>query len=142
MTGNKQTETMQKMHQLFSAGKLTEVLELVTSDVQVVVPALGATFTGRDGFMQFMRGFKDAFPDIQIAHQRAIASGDDVAIEFVWSGTHTGPLATPQGAIPPTGKSVSGARVCELVRFKDGKVASLTNYQDVGTWMRQLGLVK
>jgi steroid delta-isomerase-like uncharacterized protein len=91
--------------------------------------------------MSFMKSFKDAFPDIHITVTNQVASDDQVVNECTWSGTHSGPLASPDGEIPPTGKQVSGAQFCEVWRITDGKIARLVNYQDVATWLRQLGLM-
>src|SRR5439155_25479150 len=110
-------------------------------DVEVVLIPFGQTFHGREGFRQFMAGFKQAFPDLAVTVTNQVASEDQVVNEFRWRGTHTGPLMSPQGEIPPTGKPVEGAVVCEVLGIRNGKVASLRNYQDVSTWLRQLGLV-
>ena len=88
-----------------------------------------------------MTGFERAFPDLNITVDNQVATDDMVVNECSWTGTHTGPLASPAGDIPPTGKKVSGARFCEVWKIKDGKLKSLTNYQDMATWLRQLGLV-
>jgi predicted ester cyclase len=34
----------------------------------------------------------------------AVASGNATALELTWKGTHTGPLVTAAGTIPPSGK--------------------------------------
>ena len=105
----------------------------------VLVP-FGQTFHGRDGFTGFMQGFKGAFPDIRISVTNQVATDDQVVSEFTARGTHTGSLQTPAGAIPPTGRTVDFI-VCEVMRIKHGRIASLHNYQDAASIMRQLGLM-
>jgi predicted ester cyclase len=68
-----------------------------------------------------------------------IASGDVVVVEFTGRGTHTGPLVTSMGEIPATGRSLT-LKLCDVVEFKDGKVASQRTYFDTGSMMAQLGL--
>jgi steroid delta-isomerase-like uncharacterized protein len=130
----------QKVYQLFSSDQFEKVLALTTEDVEVVLTPFGQTFHGREGFANFMQGFKGAFPDLQITeitHQ--VVTDNDIVSEFKARGTHTGPLMTPAGAIPPTGRSVDFT-VCEVWSVKSGQVASIRNYQDAASLMRQLGL--
>ncbi|MFN0035319.1 MAG: ester cyclase, partial [Saprospiraceae bacterium] len=118
-----------------------EVANLAADNIQVVNYATGQTFNGKDEFRNFMSGFKTAFPDLVIKHTNVFEGGDGyVALEFEGEGTHTGPLAGPGGTIPPTGKKVKFI-VCETHRVMNGKIASIHNYQDSGSLMRQLGLM-
>jgi steroid delta-isomerase-like uncharacterized protein len=129
-----------RMYQLFSDDKFDDVLPLTTEDIEAVLIPFGQTFHGREGFVNFMRGFKSAFPDLRIDVTNQVATEDQVVNEFIARGTHIGPLQTPAGEIPPTGRNVDFV-VCEVLRIKDGKVASLHNYQDAASLMRQLGLL-
>jgi steroid delta-isomerase-like uncharacterized protein len=130
-----------KAHQLFSENKFEEVVSLAADNIQVVNYATGQTFNGKDEFRGFMSSFKSAFPDLIIKHTLVFEDANgNVALEFEGEGTHTGPLASPGGAIPPTGKKVKFL-VCETHRIVNGKIASIHNYQDSGSLMRQLGLM-
>ena len=130
-----------KIHDLFSANKFDDVLNLAADNIQVINYATGQTFNGKSEFRNFMSGFKTAFPDLVIKHTN-VFQGDNgyVALEFEATGTQTGPLAGPGGEIPPSGKSVK-LMVCEIHHVVDGKIASIHNYQDSGSLMRQLGLM-
>ena len=101
----------------------------------------GRTFRSHAGFREFMDSFKTAFPDLTVTVTNQVATDEQVVNECTWQGTHTGPLMSLAGEIPPTGKTVTGAQFCEVWRLKGGKMASLHNYQDVSRWLRQLGLV-
>ena len=59
--------------------------------------------------------------------------------EFLVCGTHTGPMQTPDGVIPATGKSVE-IRSCRIVEIEGDKVKSIRQYYDMMTMMQQLGL--
>jgi steroid delta-isomerase-like uncharacterized protein len=141
MTTKDNVRLSAELHAAFSEGKLESCLEVASDDIEVVFQAAGQTARGREGFLQFMQGFKTAFPDIVIHHTNAFAAGDQVAVEFTWSGTHTGPLATPAGSIPPTGRKVSDGKVCEIMTWRDGRVTRIVNYQDFGSVLRQLGVL-
>jgi steroid delta-isomerase-like uncharacterized protein len=134
-------ELCRRIYDLFSQGQLEAAMAFAADDCEVSLLAFGQTFRGKEGFLRFMKGFHDAFPDIRVTVTRQIVEGDVTVNECTWKATHTGPLMSPTGAIPPTGKPVMGARFCEVWRFRDGKMVELVNYQDASTWLRQLGLV-
>jgi steroid delta-isomerase-like uncharacterized protein len=125
----------------FNKGDLTGAKALAQNDAKIELIALGQSFDGPDGFMTFMQVFKTAFPDIKIVIESQVATASEVVNECSWSGTHAGPIMGPAGEIPATGKRVTGARFCEVWSVKNGKLSRLANYQDVSSWMRQLGLL-
>jgi steroid delta-isomerase-like uncharacterized protein len=138
---NANIELVHRLHGLFNEGRLPEAAELVHADMLTDFVAGGQQIPGRDGFVGFMSMFKTAFPDLVIRTRNEFGSGDSVVIECEWTGTHRGPLVTPMGTIPATGRRVEKARFCEVYRIRDGRIASMVNYQDLSTWMRgELGL--
>ena len=52
----------------------------------------------------------------------------------------TGPLQTPAGTIPATGKTLQ-LRFAEVFEMRDGKIKTTRAYWDTATLMRQLGLM-
>jgi len=129
-----------RLYQQFNEGQLEAVLAMAAEDVDIVLYPLGQTFKGREGFNQFMHGFHDAFPDMKVEVKNQVASDESVVNEFVARGTHTAPLMTPNGPVPPTGRKVE-LNVCEVWNIRDGQLAGLHNYQDMASLMRQLGLI-
>lgn len=129
-----------EIYAAFSKGDYDTVLAHTNEDVVAVLTPFGQTFNGKEGFMQFMQGFKGAMPDIEIVVTNQIVTDNTVTTEFIAKGTNTGPLQTPAGPIPPTGK-VAEWPVCEVWEVRDGKLSALRNYQDIATMLRQLGLV-
>lgn len=124
----------------FSHNDFDGVLARTNEDVEVVSTATGQTFRGDQEFIQFMKGFKTAFPDLTLEVTNQAATDDQVVSEFVAKGNHTGPLMSPAGEIPPTGRYAEWP-VCEVWQVRDGKLAKITNYQDSATMLRQLGLI-
>jgi predicted ester cyclase len=89
----------------------------------------------------YVEGFIKAFPDLHFELIDKVAQGDLVAVTWMSSGTHTGPLQTPTGdTLPPTNKksSVPGS---SIYRFKNGKITSSAVYWDMVTLLAQLGLM-
>lgn len=66
----------------------------------------GMEFHGPDASADGVKVFKVAFPDLTGEVIRLLTGATDAAAEIVWRGTHTGPLATPTGTIPATGKPI------------------------------------
>jgi steroid delta-isomerase-like uncharacterized protein len=93
---------------------------------------------GRDAIVAAYQAWKTAMPDVQGRVTGAYTSGDKVALELVWEGTHTGPLETPAGTIPASGRSqkTPGMMTVEVV---NGKIQSSGNYFDMLTFLQQIG---
>ena len=107
-------------------------------DVEFVLPG-GITLRGRDDVGRYTQTIWTAFPDGALAFGQQILGDDAAATEVVFTGTHTGPMNTPNGPVPPTGKRVSLHSV-SILRIKDGLVASEHVYLDQLELMSQLGL--
>ncbi|WP_448627517.1 ester cyclase [Geodermatophilus sp. URMC 64] len=91
-------------------------------------------------WVEFSRGFAAAMPDGRHSVTNVVQDGDRFAIEGTWTGTHTGPLATPQGEVPPTGRTVT-MPFCAVATQRDDRLAQVTVYLDQLGMLAQLGLV-
>ena len=108
-------------------------------DVEVVLPG-GVTLRGRDELGHYTRALWAAFPDGDLAFGERIFGDDTAATEVTFSGTHAGPLPTPNGPVPPTGRRVRLHSV-SILRIDDGLIASEHVYLDQLELLTQLGLV-
>src|SRR5690606_10190710 len=70
--------TAHRIHELFCQDRLSEVLDLCAPDVEVELVPAGSVAGGRDGFLGFMKLFKDAFPDIDIRWENHVAGQGQV----------------------------------------------------------------
>ena len=107
-------------------------------DVVTVTP--GGTMEGLDAFMALGDAFMTAAPDQWITAEHIYEVGDTIISEGVYGGTHTGPLATPDGVIPATGRSFQFP-YCEVHQVRDGKFVHTRIYWDNMGFMAQLGLL-
>jgi len=107
-------------------------------DVEFMIPG-GITLRGRDDVGRYTQTIWTAFPDGALTFGQQILGDDAAATEVVFTGTQTGPMNTPNGPIPPTGKRVKLHSV-SILRIKDGLVASEHVYLDQLELMSQLGL--
>jgi ketosteroid isomerase-like protein len=71
-------------------------------------------------------------------HHPLRAGGDDAAIEGYFRGTHSGPLPSPQGPIPATGRQFE-LRFCGLGRVRDDRISEVHVYFDSMSIMTQVG---
>ncbi|MCI0526745.1 MAG: ester cyclase [Nitrospira sp.] len=140
MSNQTNSHLTHQLHDLFSQGKHEEVLAMADDNIETVAYALGMNVRGKAAFRDFFLSFANAFPDITIHPKNTFESGDQVCVEFDAYGTNTGPLMTPAGAVPPTGRKVT-FNVCEVHEWKNGKLTRIANYQDATSLMRQLGLL-
>jgi ketosteroid isomerase-like protein len=95
---------------------------------------------GLDPFREYLGTFKRAMPDARAIVEKAVESGDTVAVEGRFTGTHTGPLATDDGDVQPTGAAVD-LRFADVSQVRDGKIVAYHTYYDQLGLLTQLGLM-
>jgi steroid delta-isomerase-like uncharacterized protein len=93
---------------------------------------------GVNDIMDAWRGWATALPDSNASLDRVSVSGNTVTLEITWRGTHRGPLQTPTGALPASGRKMD-IRACQVVDVADGKVQAVRHYFDMATLLQQLG---
>jgi len=96
------------------------------------VPAAPGLQGMKEGFDRIL----NAFPDIQLTIDDAIAEDDQVVTRWTSRGTHRGELL----GIPATGKEVtqSGA---SIFRLANARIVELWFYPDNMSLMQQLGVI-
>lgn len=75
-----------------------------SADAEMVAPA--GTFVGRESVLGFLGVFQGAFSDGRLTVNSWVVEGEYAAVEGVFAGTHDGVLQSPNGEVPPTGKSI------------------------------------
>ncbi len=97
-------------------------------------------FRGREAIVQYWERFFAAFPDLNGRDEFKAESGDTAINEWWFSGTNSGPLETPEGTMPATGKQVKLGG-CDALTVHEGRIRSHRAYYDQLGLMTQLGLV-
>jgi len=110
----------------------------MTSNTFLESPRIQAR--GPEEIIQYVRGVKEAYPDIRATATNVLACGNTLVRELTWEGTHAGPMKTPQGTIPPTNRPITFKGVVVLEASNDGKVVALREYYDRASIMAQLGI--
>jgi steroid delta-isomerase-like uncharacterized protein len=118
------------------------VAELYTEDAVLVDNSTGDRVQSRKAIEEWYAVYLRAFPDVTVQYHNVFGSGDMAAGEWITRGTHTGPLATPQGEIAPTGKRVE-LRGCSISKFAPGGIMLTedSNYFDSASLLQQLGVM-
>ena len=93
------------------------------------------TFTHADGMAE-ARGWREAFPDLNITIEKQLAENDLVAVHWTARGTNTG----AGNGIPATGRAVEITGTT-LFRLDDGRIAEEWTCANSLGMMRQLGLL-
>ena len=132
-------EAFDRGTEAFNAHDLAAFGELFSDDV-VQNASGGVHLEGKAAAMEFYGVWLEAFPDARIDLDRVVMT-DDVAVEEgTFSGTHTGVFHTPEGDIPPTGRTVSAPYV-QILSFRDGKFFNSNLTYDRLLLLEQLGLM-
>jgi predicted ester cyclase len=106
-------------------------------DVEFVLPG-GTTLHGRDQLREYTEALWNAFPDGTLTFGAQVLGDDAAATEVEFTGTHTGAMATPNGPLPATGRSVT-LRSASILRINDGLIVSEHVYLDQLELLAQLG---
>ena len=93
---------------------------------------------GLEKIVELFKGWKSAFPDAVGTVTSAVSSGNKAALEVIWTGTHTGSLATAAGTIPPSGKRQETPGAI-FFTFEGGKIKESRQYFDSMTLLKQIG---
>ena len=133
------TELIETWWHAFTAGRLADCASVMADDVDFRGP--GVQMRGRAELIPYLQIFKEAFPDLRRVSSTVVEQGDTAIVELVLEGTHTGPMRSPEGTIPPTGKKVVW-KAADFVRVTDGKIAVWHPYWDRVAFAAQLGLTK
>jgi ketosteroid isomerase-like protein len=131
-------DVMDRLTKALFSKDLEAVKELYAPDAVAETPDQG-TIRGRDAIVAYLGEMMAAFPDSSYESAQEHESGDTAIDEGYFAGTNTGPLATPAGDIPATGRRVR-VRACDALTVKDGLATSHRFYFDRVDFLEQLGL--
>ncbi|MET9216170.1 MULTISPECIES: ester cyclase [unclassified Nocardia] len=109
-----------------------------TDDVAAEFPS--GPLAGIEALRGLIGAFIAAFPGMRIERRNTWVDGDTAIAEIVFTGVQTGPLATPDGEVPASGRTVTFPLI-DTFTLRDGKVAEHRVYWDNVSFLTQLGLL-
>ncbi len=122
--------------EVFVQGKLDVVDEVLAPGFTDHAPGLPGQPPGRERVKIFAAAVRQAFPDLEIRIDHAVAEGDLVVLHITASGTMQGEFA----GMPPSGKHATWNAV-HIDRISDGKVVEHWIVQDQLGMLQQLGFI-
>lgn len=139
VNANSAGEVVAHFYEEFGAGNIDAALAACAEDLEVVDPGMGQV-RGRNRFREYLETFKRAMPDARAIVEQVVESGETVAVEGRFTGTHTGPLASDEGDVEPTGAVVE-LRFADVSRVREGQIVAYHTYYDQLGLLTQLGLM-
>ena len=110
---------------------------LLSPDCDVLTPS--GALRGPAETTAYSKPLVGAFSDARHAIDLLAVAGDTVVVEGAWIGTHTGPLVTPDGEVPATGRTIH-LPFAATMRTSGEHVTSMHVYFDQLSFLAQLGL--
>jgi len=93
---------------------------------------------GADEYVNAVKRWKKAFPDLKATLLNVFQTGDRAIAEIEWEGTHSGPFDSPFGTIQPTNKK-GRVRAILVLTMKGDKITESHHYFDLLTVLAQTG---
>ena len=119
--------------EIVNKGNLDLVDELYDADFRTSTPQ---GELDRDGFREYVRQWRVAFPDVHCTVDDVVENGDRIAWAVRATGTHTGDFM----GIAPTGRKVDFDSL-NIATLRDGTIWRHHVVMDTLTMMTQLGVV-
>ena len=123
-----------ELYAAWSLHQLEKIDTIFTDDAAYEDVAAGQAYRGKEAIKELLRGAYAWAPDFRVTMQSLIVADDRAATEWLSEGIQTGPI----GDLPASGNSFRLRGVSTFV-FRDGKIASVTDYYDMATFLAQLG---
>ena len=130
-------QAAQAILETFNASDWDGFKALSTTDAVYNELATQRVINGPDAIIDAMQGWKTAMPDVKGTVTNSFTNGNIVTLEISWKGTQTGPMVTPEGTIPPSGKSQT-TPAAWILEFEEGKVKESRHYFDLVTFLKQI----
>ncbi len=123
----------------WSSSDVERLLPLFTDSVDYEDVPFGAASHGRDALRDIATGTFAAFADMkfELKSRFVAADGKSGAMEWIWRGRQTQDFP----GLPATNKPFE-VRGTTVVEFTDGKISRNSDYWDLATYMKQVGLTK
>lgn len=129
---------LDKVLEMWNQGNLALIPELYTSDCVATTSSMPEPYVGHEGIKKWIENTRTMLPDMVMAFPEVVVQGDKIATVWTMTGTQTGPMVTPDGTMPATGRkvSISGLSIDDL---KDGKFVKEVVVFNILEMLMQLG---
>ena len=115
---------------------MDQLLAGYTDDVIYEDVPMGLVLHGKEELRAFAQGFFNGFPDLKAVITTRVVDGNRGASEWLFTGTQAGDMPN----IPASNKKMD-LRGASLYEFEGGKIKHKIDFWDLGTLLRQLGVM-
>ncbi len=114
---------------------------LFADDGVFIDESVKVTYKGPNEWDYPVRNYGAAFADMHRELYDFWTVGNTVFVRLALQGTHTGPLQTPFGTIPPTGNRMD-APCLDVWELENGKIKKFDCYPSGSVILTQLGVIE
>jgi steroid delta-isomerase-like uncharacterized protein len=107
--------------------------DYVNHQMSAAAPKPASGVTAKQATVGFFAARLKGIPDLSVAIEVSLASGDKAAASFVYTGTHRGEYF----GVAPTGKSLRFTS-CDIFRIRDNRIAEHWGMGDIAGTLAQL----
>jgi predicted ester cyclase len=101
---------------------VNQIAGTVADDLRVVTPA---TIVNKEQFLAFLHALYTAFPDWHYDHDGPELRGEEIAVRWRQSGTHTGTFTLPGVTAVASGKKVTIPEQFFYYRVHDNRIVQI-----------------
>jgi steroid delta-isomerase-like uncharacterized protein len=138
------TEMVEAIHRsldLINSHDAAGTASLFAPEVVLEDVGTGLRLEGRDAYIASSEEIESAFSDLHREILSITTEGSRAVVEYVWEGTHDGPLVLPTATIPSSGRHVV-IRFAGVIEFdENGKVISVRRYTNPLGLLTQIGVL-
>jgi acetyl esterase/lipase/ketosteroid isomerase-like protein len=114
---------------------------LFAEDGVFIDESIKITYKGPAEWDHPLKKYHTAFADMHRELYDVWSVGNTVFVRLALQGTQTGPLETPSGTIPPTGKRMD-APCADIWELENGKIKKFDCYPEGSVILTQLGVIE
>ena len=122
----------------FNEADWDRLQEHLAREVLYTETGTGRRVEGAAAYLQLCQGWKEAFPDATGTVTNAVAADETAVLEIRWDGTHTGPLDTQAGTVPPSGNRIA-VDASFWALYTGDTIREIHHHLDVLALLQQIG---
>lgn len=137
MTDHETLDFIRDLYESFNRRDIDGWLSHFADDAEWLEVPTSATYIDWEGQRHVLANTEVPVPDSQCVSVVVRGGGSIVVAEFVGTGTNTGPIPTPDGELPPTGRSLR-IQFCDIHEVEEGRIVRTHRYWDQLQFAEQL----
>jgi steroid delta-isomerase-like uncharacterized protein len=131
-------QTAADVIQAFNTGNWERLRAIFTPDIVYQETGTQRHTEGVEPYIEVLQGWRHALPDCTGTIHVSAMNDTAATHELTWQATHTGPLETPNGTLPPTGKRITVQAALWYI-FDGDHIREIHHHLDVLSLLHQLG---